>query len=112
VEEAAAAAGSLKDQSTKLQNVVSMFKTSGYAATAVTAPAVLTHAVKLPVRAATTKDWAKPKALKPNKPALGLKRPTLSDTKFAPAKKSPMGSTKDISAVKPSPVSDDDWVEF
>ena len=111
VEEAAAAAGSLKDQSTKLQNVVSMFRTSGYATASTTASALQVKAPKFSDRSAPAKaaipapQLSKPfKAPISNRPALSTGQSVSAKTAFSPAKDAPV--------VKASPVSDDDWVEF
>lgn len=112
VEEAAAAAGSLKDQSTKLQNVVSMFRTSGYAPSSTASASLDVSAPKFSERVATNKTASSPsKLLKP------LKSPTLHQTVPAVGKSLPSKSTlspigKDVPVVRASPVSDEDWVEF
>jgi methyl-accepting chemotaxis protein len=111
VEEAAAAAGSLKDQSTKLQNVVSMFRTSGYATASATAPALQVKAPKFSDRSAPVKAASPaPQLSKPFKAPLA-NRPVLSASQSVPAK-SAFSPAKDAPVVKASSVSDDDWVEF
>jgi len=116
VEEAAAAAGSLKDQSTKLQNVVSMFRTSGYAAASVSAPVLEVKVPKFSERTAPTKvSSPAPKLLTPAKSAVA-NRPALTPAKLTPAAKQTQvksfSPAKEAPVVKSSAVSDDDWVEF
>ncbi|WP_422395474.1 methyl-accepting chemotaxis protein [Roseateles hydrophilus] len=106
VEESAAAAESLREQSGRMAEVISVFRLSGASARSVTAKAPMVHKPAA-AKPAAAKPLAKPTAAPAAKPATAKPQP-----KPVAASPAPAAAPRPAPAPAPKPADDGDWETF